>query len=51
MPQVAWALEGLARVHRKRGELREAEARMAEAIEIRRALAASDTDKQVRHRI
>ena len=46
-PKVAWALEGLARVHRKRGELREAEGRMSEAIEIRRALAASDTDKQM----
>eukprot|EP00966_Prymnesium_polylepis_P226515 5239747-Prymnesium_polylepis.1 len=46
-PKVAWALESLARAHRKRGELREAEDCVGEAVAIRRSLAESDPDKQL----
>ena len=42
-PKIAWAIEGIAKLHQKRGNLREAMGAWDEAIGIREAL-------QVRHR-
>ena len=46
-PKVAWALEGIGRVHFKQGSLRLAQAAWDEAIKIRTSLQAGASDKQM----
>jgi len=46
-PKVAWALEGMADVHEKAGNLRQAQEAWAEAISIRKMLQGKDDKKQM----
>ena len=46
-PKVAWALEGLAKVHLKLGELAEAQRTVDEALVIRRRIQATDPTKEM----
>lgn len=46
-PKVAWAIEGIAKVAEKSGDLKGAQSALAEAIAIRRNLQSKDTNKQM----